>query len=31
MISVPNEVELNDDRVELILVLSDVVLNNDRV
>ena len=28
---VPNDVELNNDRVELILVPNDVELNNDRV
>ena len=27
---VPNDVELNNDRVELILVPNDVELNNDR-
>ena len=30
-ILVPNDVELNNDRVELILVPNDVELNNDRV
>ena len=29
MILVPNDVELNNDRVELIVVLNDVELNND--
>ena len=28
---VPNDVELNNNRVELILVPTDVELNNDRV
>ena len=28
---VPNDVELNNDRVELILVLNDVEENNDRL
>ena len=28
---IPNDVELNNDRVELILVPNDVELNNDRV
>ena len=30
-ILVPNDVDLNNDRVELILVSNDVDLNNDRV
>ena len=28
---VPSDVELNNDRMELILVLNDVELNNDRM
>ena len=31
LILVPNDVELNNDRVVLILVPNDVELNNDRV